>query len=262
MRNSLVILGLVATLGCASDKPSQAATSGDTDKAGQPTAAESAKAPDATPTDTADRRALAPSEATPTSGTAGEPRSPLARLLQREPEYREVTIPAGTVLPLTLKTTVASDASHVEDPVHATTRRAVMVKGVEVIPAGTAVSGHVTTARRSARVKGRAAIAMRCNQIDLPGEGGRMAVKTTGVSRLAPATKKRDAMEIAAGTAGGAIVGGVIGGGKGAAKGAAVGGAGGTGVVLATRGKEVRLGAGAPVSVRLTAPLTIRVRMK
>jgi len=82
------------------------------------------------------------------------------------------------------------------------------------------------------------------------------------VSRLAPATKKRDAMEIAAGTAGGAIVGGVIGGGKGAAKGAAVGGAGGTGVVLATRGKEVRLGAGAPVSVRLTAPLTIRVRMK
>jgi hypothetical protein len=39
----------------------------------------------------------------------------------------------------------------------------------------------------------------------------------------------------------------------------AIGGAGGTGVVLATRGKEVRLAAGTPVSVKLTRPLTVRV---
>jgi hypothetical protein len=38
-----------------------------------------------------------------------------------------------------------------------------------------------------------------------------------------------------------------------------IGGGAGTGVVLATRGKDVRLGKGAALSVRLTAPVTIRV---
>ena len=58
----------------------------------------------------------------------------------------------------------------------------------------------------------------------------------------------------------GAALGAILGGGSGAAKGAAIGGAGGTGVVLATKGKEVRLGPGAAITTRLTAPLTVRVR--
>jgi hypothetical protein len=246
MKTLLIVLAFAAAPACAQDRTTDLA-----DKhLSQP------------PVDT-HAAATAPERAVATSGTGeAESRNPDTKVLQREPDYREVTIPAGTVLPLELKTTVASDANHVEDPVHATTRRAVMVKGVEVIPAGTAVSGHVTTARRPGRVKGRAAIGVRFNQLDLPGDGGRMAIATAAVTRIAPATKKRDAAEIGVGAAGGAIIGGVLGGGKGAAKGAAVGGAGGTGVVLATRGKEVRLLAGAPLSVRLTAPLTIRVRMK
>jgi hypothetical protein len=64
---------------------------------------------------------------------------------------------------------------------------------------------------------------------------------------------------IGGGAVGGAIIGGIMGGGSGAAKGATIGGAAGTGVVLSTRGKEVRLGPGARVSVRLAAPLTVRV---
>jgi hypothetical protein len=50
-----------------------------------------------------------------------------------------------------------------------------------------------------------------------------------------------------------------MGGGSGAAKGAAIGGGAGTGAVLATRGDEVRLPAGTPLSVTLAAPLTVRV---
>ena len=38
-------------------------------------------------------------------------------------------------------------------------------------------------------------------------------------------------------------------------------GASGTGAVLATRGKEVRVGSGADVTTRLTAPLTVGVRL-
>ena len=71
--------------------------------------------------------------------------------------------------------------------------------------------------------------------------------------------EEQDAAKIGAGAVGGAIVGGIVGGGDGAAKGAAIGGAGGTGVVLATRGKEVRMAAGTPLSVRLSQALTVRV---
>ena len=176
-----------------------------------------------------------------------------------KPAFREITIPAGTMLPLTLATTVGSDTSNVEDPVRATVRRDVTIGGVEALPAGTVVTGHVTNAQRSARVKGRAQVAFRFTRLDLPGEGGRTQIRTASVSRLAPATKKRDAATIGGGAVGGAIIGGIVGGGDGAAKGAAIGGAAGTGAVLATRGKEVRVPSGTQLSVRLSAPVTVRV---
>jgi hypothetical protein len=189
-------------------------------------------------------------------------RAPVAKPLDPKIEYREITLPAGTVLPLELKSTVASDTSKVEDQVHAILRRSVTIDGVQVLPAGTAVLGHVTSAQRSAKVKGRASVAFRFNQIDLPGAGGREPISTGTVSRLAPATKKKDATKIGVGAGAGAVIGGIVGGGSGAAKGAAIGGGAGTAVVLSTRGQEVRLAPGTPVSARLTAPLTVRVPAK
>jgi hypothetical protein len=178
----------------------------------------------------------------------------------REPAYAEVTLPAGTELPLTLRTSVGSATSNVEDAVRATTRRPLSVDGVVALPEGTVVLGHVTDVARSAKVKGRARVAFRFTRVDLPGDDEQVNVRTSTVSHLAPATKKEDAAKIGGAAVGGAIIGGIIGGGDGAAKGAAIGGAGGTGVVLATRGKEVEVAAGTPISVKLTAPLTIRVK--
>jgi hypothetical protein len=186
---------------------------------------------------------------------------PVERPADRVPEYREVTLPAGTVLPLELQTAVGSDSSKVEDPVRATLRRPITVEGVKALPAGSVVLGHVTAADRAGRVKGRARIAFRFTRIDPAGDAERLTVSTTTVSRMAEATKKQDAAKIGGGAVGGAIIGGILGGGDGAAKGAAVGGAAGTGVVLATRGKDVRLGPGADISVKLTAPVTVRVRV-
>ena len=79
------------------------------------------------------------------------------------------------------------------------------------------------------------------------------------MSRTAAATKGEDATKIGIGAGAGAVIGGPLGGKDGAAKGAAVGGGAGTGVVLATKGREVRLGPGADVTTLLTAPLTVRV---
>jgi hypothetical protein len=172
-------------------------------------------------------------------------------------DTREVTLPAGTVLPLRLDTSVASNASQPEDAVQAHLRRAVVARGRTVRPANAPVSGVVTQARKSGRVKGRALIAIRFNALRAHGEHYRVA--TSSVVRQAQGTKQRDAAEIALPAAGGAIIGALAGGGKGAAIGAAAGGGAGTGVVLATRGKEVRLGRGALVNVRLTQPLTVQV---
>lgn len=175
------------------------------------------------------------------------------------PTYREVTLPAGTTLPLELKTAVASDTSQVEDTVRATLRRPITIQGTQVLPAGTEVVGAVTQVERSGRVKGRARVAFRFTTLQHAGD--RYDIRTESIGRVAEATKGEDATKIAVGAGAGAAVGAILGGGSGAAKGAAIGGAGGTGVVLATRGKEVRLGPGADVNTKLTAPLTLRVKV-
>jgi len=201
---------------------------------------------------------------TATDGAPGQ-RMPLAEMgkvaeatATAQPLFREVTIPAGTTLRLTLQSAVASDSSHVEDPVRAELRQAVSIEGTQVLPAGTEVVGSVTDVARSGRVKGRARVAYRFNSLRAAGE--RYDIHTSALSHQAAATKGDDAKKIGIGAGAGAAIGALFGGGSGAAKGAAIGGAGGTGVVLATRGKEVHLGPGAEVTTRLTQPLTLRLK--
>jgi hypothetical protein len=173
-------------------------------------------------------------------------------------QFKEITIPSGTTLRLDLGTAVASDTSRVEEPVRATLRSPVTINGVVALPAGSEVTGIVSAADGAGRVKGRAHLALRFDAIRANGES--YDVKTSGFADTARATKKKDAEKIAIGAGAGAALGAILGGGGGAAKGAAIGGAGGTGVVLATKGEEVRLGPGANITTRLTAPLTVRVR--
>ena len=172
----------------------------------------------------------------------------------------EVTIPAGTRLPIVLDTAVGSDTSRAEEPVHAHLAQPIVVHGQTVLPTGSRVSGVVTDATRSGKVKGRAHFSVRFNTVTPRGDDERYTFRASGVTRMAPATKKRDAMEIGIPAAGGAVVGGLIGGKKGAVIGGAAAGGAGTAVVLNQRGKEVRLGKGAPVVLRLTEPLTVRVK--
>ncbi len=172
---------------------------------------------------------------------------------------REVTLPAGTRLVVVLDTPVGSDTSRIEQPVDAHLARPFVLRGITVLAAGTRVSGVVTDATQSAKVKGRAHVAMRFNTLT-PSGGQRYNIRTAAVGRTAEDTKGKDAAEIAAPAAGGAIIGALLGGKKGALIGTAVGGGAGTAVVLSTRGKEVHLGRGAALTLRLTAPVTIRVR--
>lgn len=219
----------------------------------------------ATPTPPARGTALtqgsaAPAETVPSAARGTAPAAPLAPAAPAPPpapRFRELTLPVGTELPLTLDSALASDTTSVEDPVRASLRRDVVIDERVVLPAGTDVRGVVTGVRRSAKVKGRASLAFRFHTLTVADEA--YDIRASSVSRQAAGTKKKDATKIGIGAGAGAVIGGIVGGGKGAAVGTAVGGGAGTGVVLATRGDEVRLAAGTPVTVTLRDALTVRV---
>jgi hypothetical protein len=58
--------------------------------------------------------------------------------------WREITLPAGTQLAVTLDTPVGSDTSRVEQPVAAHLTRPLHLKGQTVLAAGTRLGGVVT----------------------------------------------------------------------------------------------------------------------
>lgn len=176
----------------------------------------------------------------------------------RDPIVRTMTVPDNTVLDVTLDTSHASDTSRAEERVSGILASPVVVDGVMVIPSGATLLGYVTGAKESGKVKGRAELGLRFNRL----RTGSVTydIDTRPLYYVAESTKKEDAIKIGAGAAAGAVIGAITGGKKGAAIGTAIGGAGGTAVVLATEGDEIRLASGRKLKVSLTNPLTIRTK--
>jgi hypothetical protein len=176
-------------------------------------------------------------------------------LLAAAPALAEThTLPAGTVLPVTFETTASSATSRPEEKVLARLRQEVRV-GDAVLPANSELRGHVISARRSGKVKGRAYLSLAFTELRMKGKT--YPIATRRISLLAPETHGRDAKIIGGGAGAGALVGAIADGKSGAAKGAAVGAGAGTGVVLTTRGKEVTIPAGSRWRVRLARPLVV-----
>jgi len=67
------------------------------------------------------------------------------------------------------------------------------------------------------------------------------------------------AEQIGGGAAAGGLIGGIVGGKKSVLKGAAAGAVVGTGVAVATKGKQIVLPAGQKLKITLQAPVSIRV---
>jgi len=167
-----------------------------------------------------------------------------------------VTLPAGTRLPLAFETAVSSSTSHRGDAV--TARTSLNVRNAAraiVIPAGSEVRGHVTTAYPGGKVKGRARLVVTFDRVVVRGEA--LPLRATAVDVVAASNTKHDAAVAGATTIGGAVVGGILGGKKGARIGAAAGAGSGVGVALATRGKQVEFPAGMKRTVRLTRALQV-----
>ena len=171
---------------------------------------------------------------------------------------RTLTIPDNTVLDVTLDTSHSSEDSRVEERVSGTLASPVVIDNVTAIPAGAKLTGFLTNVKDSGEVKGRAELGLRFSRL----QTGSVTydIDTKPLAWVAESTKKEDAVKIGAGAAAGAVIGAITGGRKGAAIGGAIGAGGGTAVVLATEGQDIRLAAGRKLKVSLTNPLTIRTK--
>jgi len=170
----------------------------------------------------------------------------LLSVLKPEP----IIVPEGATFPLILETSLSSATSSSGDRVIARLAEDVVVGEKVVVPAGSEVRGQVTAAVPSGRVKGLARLAFDFDTLVLKGK--EHGIGSRAIDITAANSHKKDAATIGIGAGAGAVVGGIVDGKKGAGIGALIGGATGTGAVLATKGKEVELGAGARVTVVLT----------
>lgn len=170
----------------------------------------------------------------------------------------EVTLAQGTLLTARLDSAIASDTSREGDPVEATLTEAVRLDGVEVLPSGSVLTGVVTTADASGKVKGRASLAVAFRSVAVLGRGETYALSGT-FHHTAASTKGDDAKKIGIPAAAGAGIGAIVGGKQGAGIGALIGGGAGTAVVLSTSGPEVRYVRGASMSIALDQAVNIRV---
>jgi hypothetical protein len=245
MRNELRLsaLALVAAVGIACGSPGEQ----------QPAPAGNAPAAEAPAGRTSDAPAATP-------GAANRGEAP-AEAPSKEPVITTMPmdVPPGTDLVLTLETSVSSETAKPDQPVRARVAKPVVVSGMTVIPEGATVTGAVVSAQRSGRVKGRAAIALRFNEVIVMNTPYR--ISTTRISRRAEATKGEDAKKIGIGAGVGTAIGAIAGGKKGAAIGAGIGGGAGTGAVLATRGDEVTIPAGATLRTEITEKVRIVMPM-
>jgi hypothetical protein len=171
------------------------------------------------------------------------------------PTPRPRVVAAGTALPIVLKQALTTKAAKPEDRVTAELAEDVVVGGEVLLPAGSEVLGHVVTALRSGRVKGRARLVVSFDEIRI--DGKTFVISATGFDVTAGSSKGKDAKIAGGAAAAGAIIGAIAGGGSGAVKGGAIGGAAGGAAVLATRGVEVELEAGSRYKIELKKSLRL-----
>src|ERR1041385_2125651 len=178
-----------------------------------------------------------------------------------------VIVPAGTKVLLSLIHPISTKAAKPGDGVYLKTSFPVTVNNEMILPPGTFVQGEITDVQRPGRVKGRAELRFRFTTLIFPsGYTVYMPAVVENIPAMEPVTDKegtvtadgqegKDAGTVAGTAASGAVIGAETaaikgaGVGTGAGIGGAIGAAVGTGIVLLTRGQDVRLEPGTAVEM-------------
>jgi hypothetical protein len=189
-----------------------------------------------------------------------------------------VTVPAGTKIPVALKQAISTKSAREGDVVYAETTFPFVAYGRVLIPAGTYLQGQIVHTERPGRVQGRAEVLIHFTSlvypngytVPLPGaidkvpgtettqvkdpEGTLQEDSQTGQKVVATARTSVDT------AVRGAVLGGLPAGSNAAAIGAGAGGALGAAIAFLTRGRDVRLDARTTVEMVIQRPISLDVR--
>jgi hypothetical protein len=174
------------------------------------------------------------------------------------PQPRQVTLNAGSVLPVRLVEGLSSERNAAGDTFAATLDQEVVANGFVIAGRGARVEGRVIAVDR-ARVRA-SALALELTSLHTS-DGQTVRIQTEGFFKHAEAGEVDDATKIAGGAVLGAAIGALAGGGKGAAIGAGLGGGAGAGVVVLTH-RPAELGSETLLTFKLrtAVPMMKKVR--
>lgn len=181
------------------------------------------------------------------------------------------TLPTGTDIHIELLDRLSTRLNRQGDVFRARVAREVTFLKQLLIPRGTQIKGKISHLKRAGRVRGRAQIGLRFEELRfldgriLPFEATIVAlqnpqdlnVKTAEGIVEANSNKKRDLGTVMKSTTLVTLIGLGRGGKKGAGRGAAGGALGGLGQVLWTRGKDAHLEPRSKIQIRLTEDLEL-----
>jgi type IV secretory pathway VirB10-like protein len=169
-----------------------------------------------------------------------------ARLAERDFELRE-----GTQIQIRLEQGLSSRTARPEDRVSASIAESVRADGMIVIPAGTSVEGVVQSVEPARRPAHGGRLELSFDRM-FTSDGRRIDVRTQVVDLKEESIDKSKA---GLGALAGGVLGALLEGKEGAIIGALVGGGG---AIVATKGDEVDLPAGAILTLRLDRPVFVR----
>jgi hypothetical protein len=191
------------------------------------------------------------------------------RTVVTKPAVVYYNINAGETLRVRMNQTISSEIARVGDQFSTTVVDPVYSTGVEVIPAGSTITGRVTSVERAQRKSKAGTIGVHFIAVRLPTgitrtlngdltdlSGAKLNSDNEGSVEGGSSTK-RNVVFIGGGAATGALIGAIAGGGKGAGIGAGIGAGLGVAGALFSKGHEAVVKSGTEFGVVLNQPLSL-----
>jgi type IV secretion system protein VirB10 len=223
--------------------------------------------------------AVQPQPATPVETANPAPAAPSAPAAPAESpvavDNAKIVVPGDTTIPMILMNTINTKSAFVGQAIYCESIYPITVGNHIIIPKGSSIRGTVTEVIRPGRVKGRAQIGLRFDELILPNGTTRHLRATlagfgsAGDDKFKPkegqieggGSKGKDAETVARTTIPGAEMGTIVGAAKGVPLeglgiGSAIGAATGVAIILATRGKDIVLPHGTSLDLELSQPVT------
>jgi hypothetical protein len=173
------------------------------------------------------------------------------------PVAHNITLPAGTAIPVRITQTLDSATTQTGDKFTGEIASDIIEDGMVVLPQGTPVTGHVDAAQDAKHYKGSSLLTISLSAINHKGE--HIECATESYTKQGEGRGKNTAEKVGGGAVVGAILGGIIGGGKGAAIGSVAGGGVGAGANTVTRGQQVQIESETVVRFKLSDPILLHV---